>query len=256
MTYFYSIILGIVQGITEFVPVSSSGHLVILHEWLDLRVGSDLAFDVALHAGTSVAIIIFFTKDIIHYFVSDRKVLWYVMISAVPAGIVGVVFESVIDYYLRSEWVVVSMLLAVSGLFFYVEHVSKQIKSIDDLGWKQALLIGCAQVLALIPGTSRSGITMSAGMLLGLDRVSAARFSFIMVIPILLGATLKKAYDLLGETLTREDWISIGLGTFFSCVVGIIAVRYLLVFFKRYTLRTFAWYRIALAVVVIASLLL
>ncbi|MDP3970334.1 MAG: undecaprenyl-diphosphate phosphatase [bacterium] len=250
MEYIYTIILGVVQGITEFAPVSSSGHLVLLHEWFKLDLSSELVFDVALHAGTLFAIIVFFTKDIIHYIKHSPKLLWLFVLSSIPAAIVGFFLEDIIDEKLRSVWVVVIMLVLVAIIFLVVERKARQRIVLDKIGWKQALTIGFAQMLSLIPGTSRSGITISTGMALGLSRVDATRFSFLMAIPIFLGVTGKKGIDLIQQPVSKHEMFLILIGFVISFVVGMVVIRYLLVFFKRYSLRPFAWYRIVLAVVV------
>lgn len=255
MDYFYASILGLVQGITEFVPISSSGHLLLLHQALNFTVGSDLSFDVALHAGTLIAIIIFFYRDIIQYFQKSPKFLGLILLSTIPAGAVGLLFNEAIDYYFRSSWVVVVMLVLISFVFFAAEAHYRPRLELKQLRWWQALLIGSAQALALIPGTSRSGITMSTGMWLGLSRTDAARFSFIMTIPLLLGLMAKDSLDVYQMHLPVHDLLVMAVGALVAAIVGMIVIRYLLRFFQRYTLRPFAWYRLALALVVSLILL-
>jgi undecaprenyl-diphosphatase len=171
-------------------------------------------------------------------------------ISSIPAGIIGALFGDLIDQTFRFDWVVVIMLVVVAIIFLLVEKFSKQATNLEQLTWKQAMIMGCVQALALIPGTSRSGITMSFGMLFGLKRVAAARFSFIMVIPLLLGLTVKKGYDLSQASLSNHDLLVMLLGASVAAVVGLFCIRFLLVYFQRYTLKPFAYYRIILAVVV------
>lgn len=255
MEILYATILGIVQGITEFVPVSSSGHLVILHEWLNLNLQSDLAFDVALHTGTLVALIIFFYKDIIGYIKNKDKLLYLILIAIVPAGIIGLLFEDIIDFYLRSIWVVVLMLILIGIAFLYFEQYSAKNKNLKSLTWKKALVIGIAQVLALIPGTSRSGITILAGMGYDLKREQAARFSFLIGLPIFAGAGLKKAYDLSKMEIQSQEWLIFAVGFFVSAIVGYFCVKYLLKFLEKHSLKGFAYYRFGLAVVLIIYLL-
>lgn len=255
MDYLSAVVLGIVQGITEFVPISSSGHLVLLHEALQFSVGSDLVFDVALHAGTLLAILIFFRKDSIQYFRKSPQLLCFILLSMLPAAAVGVLFEDAIDHYLRSSWVVVVMLVIVSLLFFFVEARFQPRLQIRQLQWWQALLLGCAQAVALIPGTSRSGITMATGMWFGLARDEAARFSFLMTVPLLVGLVGKEAAELPKLALTSYDLQLMAIGTIVSALVGIVVIRYLLAFLKQYSLRPFAWYRLGLAVVVSLVLL-
>lgn len=256
MDFFYASVLGIVQGITEFLPISSSGHLILLHEALDFQVGSDLAFDVALHAGTLIAILIYFARDIIQYFRRGRKFLLAVAVSSIPAGLVGLVFADLIDAYLRSTWVVVIMLALVAGLFFLVERVYRPRVNLATLTIPQALLIGCAQVLSLIPGTSRSGITMTAGMWLGLNREAAARFSFIMTIPLLFAVIGQQSVEIVQADLALRDYLIMLVGIIVSAVVGALVIRYLLVFLRSNSLRPFAWYRLGLALVVSLIVLL
>lgn len=255
MDYLYASLLGVVQGITEFLPVSSSAHLLLLHHALHFNIGSDLAFDVALHAGTLVAIVVFFYGDIIQYFRHSPKLIWLTLLSTLPAGIIGWFFQDAIDTYLRSAWVVVVMLVLVSVVFFIVEAKAQTRLQLKQLTWPQALLLGCAQALALIPGTSRSGITMSAGMAFGLARVEAARFSFIMTIPLLLAVTAKDGLDVAKMHWPTHDLLVMLVGAVVAALVGLVVIRYLLQFFQQYTLRPFAWYRIALAVVVSLMLL-
>lgn len=251
----YASILGIVQGITEFFPVSSSGHLLLLHQWLPVSANSELAFDVALHLGTFFAMVIFFGKDIIHYFRTIPKLLGYFILGSIPAGLVGFLFEDSIEQVLRSPWVVVVMLIAVAGIFFVVERLPKLHGTVTQLTWWQAMLIGSAQAVALIPGTSRSGITMSAAMALGYERVTAARLSFLLALPITAGAGAQQTVRLAQAHLTNHELLIIMVGTTVSFVVGLVVIRYLLKFFQRWSLRPFAWYRIALGVVVAGLLL-
>lgn len=255
MEFFYATLLGIVQGITEFVPVSSSGHLVILHDLLNFDLSSDLAFDVALHTGTLVAIIIFFFKDIIRYIKTKDVILWYILIAIIPAGIAGLLFEDYIDEVLRSSWVVVVMLVVVGVLFILGEKYFKQEMDMKGLTWKKALIIGVAQVLALVPGTSRSGITILAGMGTKMKREQAARFSFLIGLPIFAGAGLKKGYDLSKMSISQSEWIIFAIGFVVSAIVGYFCVKYLLKFLEKYSLRGFAYYRFILAFIIIIYLI-
>lgn len=256
MEIIYSIILGIVQGITEFVPVSSSGHLVILHGLLNFEVASDLAFDVALHTGTLAALIIFFFKDIVSYFKTKDKILWQIAIAMIPAGLAGFLFEDFINEVLRSDWVVAVMAILVGVLFILGEKYFKANADLNILNWKKSLLIGLAQILALIPGTSRSGITILAGMGMGLKREPAARFSFLVGLPIFAGAALKKSVDLIQDPLPSQEWMLFGVGFSVSAIVGYFCVKYLLKFLAKHSLRGFAYYRFGLAILLILYLIL
>lgn len=262
MDYSIAIIFGIVQGIAEFIPVSSSGHLLLLHSLFpDFQDIQDIAFDVSLHFGTLLALVIFYWKDLRQYLLawlsprashtrSKRMESLYVLLAAIPAAIAALLFGNTIETVLRSPWVVVVMLVVVAFVFFGVERWYRPERAHDqsELTIRDALLIGCMQIIALVPGTSRSGITISTGMLTGLTRSAAARFSFLVAIPITGGACLKKGMDLVQMSLTGEQWIVLVIGVVASFLTGMIALRFLSSFFARRSLRAFGWYRIGLAV--------
>lgn len=249
--YYYAIILGIVQGITEFIPVSSSGHLILLHELFQFATDDALYFDAALNTGTLVSLLIYFHKDIWQYITRQRGLVAKMLAACVPAGVIGLLFDDVIDNVLRASWIVVVMLIVVSILFLLVEHYARPTVEINDISWKQAIYMGCAQAVALLfPGTSRSGITLVAGMASGVKRADAARFSFVMVIPLYLAITAKLGLDLYTENISRHELMVMGVGTIAAAVVGLLVIHFLLNYFRRSTLRPFAYYRLALAVVV------
>lgn len=255
MDIVYSIILAIVQGLTEFIPVSSSGHLVILHDILSFNLTSDLAFDVALHAGTFVAVLIFFAKDIIYYIKNYFKLIWLILLASIPAGLVGLLLEDIIDQVLRNTWIVAIMLVIVGILFIITEKYAKTEIDLKKLNWQQALFVGIAQILALIPGTSRSGITIIAGMFMKLKREQAARFSFLIAIPIFAGATLKKTWDLSKISIDSSEWVVIIIGLIVSGIVGYFCIKYFLKFLEKYPLNWFAYYRFILAFILIIYLI-
>ena len=155
MDFVYAAILGAVQGVSEFLPISSSAHLLILHRWLRFEAGNELTFDVALHIGTTLAMVIYFAKDIIHYLRTNLKFFAMIIIGTIPAAVAGALGESYIEAHFRSLPLIAVMLLAVSGLFFYVERYAKQTRVLEQTTWRDAVLVGAAQILALIPGTSR-----------------------------------------------------------------------------------------------------
>ena len=269
MLYLQTIIFGIIQGITEFVPVSSSGHLVILHEFLGSGQVNELAFDVALHIGTLVALIIYFYKDLSKYFKAffrsfkkfevskntDQRLGWLIALSIIPAGFVGYFFEVIIDQVLRDLTVVVGMLIIGALLFFAVEKWGRQLRSEESLRWKGVLFIACAQVLALIPGTSRSGITMTAGMALQMTRKAAARFSFLMSVPIIFLAGIKKSIDVYQAGVGTEDILVYSIGIIIAALFGYLSIKYMLLFLEKYSLKWFAWYRLILALILIVYML-
>lgn len=251
-----AVLLGTVQGITEFLPISSSGHLLLLHEFFNFATDQALTFDIALHAGTLLSIVLFFAKDLWRYTTTQPKLLLQALVSCLPAGLVGWLFGDAIEHWLRSSWVVVVMLVLVSIVFLLVEGLVKPTGQLHRLTWRQAMAMGVAQAVALIPGTSRSGITLITGMWFGLQRVEAAKFSFIMTIPLLLALTAKQGMKLVAQPLASHDLLLMAIGAGVAAGVGMLAIRFLLQFFKTATLRPFAYYRLGLAAVVSLLLLL
>ncbi|MCK5211331.1 undecaprenyl-diphosphatase UppP [Candidatus Parcubacteria bacterium] len=253
MDYIVAIIFGITQGITEFIPVSSSGHLVILHDLFTLPIKNDLVFDVVLHLATILAVLIYFWRDIVliikNLLARKDKIAWYIIIATIPAAIIGFLGEDIITAHFRSTYVVVIMLIIVGVLFFASEKIGKQIKDYKELTWKTALLIGLFQAIALIPGTSRSGITIVAGLLMGLKRQQAVKFSFLLSLPIILGANLFKLPDLLASGLIAGEYIVLFIAFLTAFFSGLVAIKYFLRFSARYSLHAFAYYRFALALV-------
>ncbi|MFH1325987.1 MAG: undecaprenyl-diphosphatase UppP [Candidatus Falkowbacteria bacterium] len=268
MNYIIVIILSIVQGITEFVPISSSGHLVLLHNILPQININELAFDVVLHAGTLLAVLIFFLTDIKNILIAwfknlvggklnqDAKLGWLIILATIPAVLAGYFGENFIEQNLRSDVVVVIMLIIVGILFLVVERLAKLQDDLGALNWKKSLFIGCAQALALIPGTSRSGITIIAGMSTKLKREAALRFSFLMSAVIILGATIKKIPTMMVAISSGESLFSFVLGFLISFVVGYLVIKYFLIFIKEHSFVGFAYYRILLALIIITSWLI
>jgi undecaprenyl-diphosphatase len=258
MNYFLSILAGIIQGLTEFLPVSSSGHLVIFHQLFNFDLADNVLFDVVLHLGTLVALLLVFYKDIekiIRGFVSslsnnyNQHLAWLVIIGTIPAALVGFFFESIIATYFRSIYVVAGALIIVAILFFIFEKYSKRQKDVSQMSKVDALVVGLAQILAFIPGASRSGITIIASMGRGLKRAEAARFSFIMAMPIIFGAGLKKVF---GINHTADiNIILLLLGFVSSLVSGYLVIRFLLNFFNNHSLNIFAWYRLIIGFLIL-----
>ena len=269
MDYIYSIILGIVQGLAEFWPISSSGHLVIAHELLHFDFVDNLSFDVALHLGTLVALFILFAKDIYKYIVAwlksfanwdlrnnlDQRVAWFIVVSSMPAGVVGYFIEDLAETVFRDLWLVALLLIGVGVLFIVFEKISQKIKELDQMDWRTAIIIGLAQVLALVPGVSRSGITILAGLSQGLRRAVAARFSFLLAVPVVFGAGLKKLYDVSTAGLASNEWLIMVVGFLSAAIVGYLAIRFLLKYLENHSLNVFAYYRFLLGAVVIIYLL-
>lgn len=269
MQFILPIIYGSVQGLTEFIPVSSSGHLLLLHSLLPPFTNIDEAsFDAALNIGTLIALFGFFWRDLLRYLTAwlksfqafptftslttDQKLAWYLFLAAIPAGLAGLIFQSFIESTLRSPWIVITMLIVIALAFFWVEKATKKIQqhTIEQVTGREALTIGIAQALALVPGTSRSGITIITGMMMGLSRADAARFSFLLSAPIILAATLKKTADLASVGVSSEQLVTLGIAVISAAIVGIIAIAGLLRYLSHRSLAVFAWYRIGLAVIV------
>ena len=259
-------ILGWVQGITEFLPVSSTGHLILVREVFPNGVGSfdGLAFDAVLHLATTAAVILYFAKDIgllIHAVMRmlgrlpvderDRTLVYALAVGTVPAVIAGLLLESFMETLFRSPLLVAAVLVVGSIIFGYAEYIYAYRNERAPITVKTGWRIGLFQVLALIPGMSRSGITISGGLILGLSRMEAARFAFLLAIPVMLGAGSKKLLDLM---TAREsiDWLSLGVGAITAFVVGLSAIHFMMRFMRRNSLWPFIWYRILLAIFVVA----
>ena len=266
MDYINAIIFGLVQGITEFLPISSSGHLVLLHEWINLTVVSDLAFDVALHLATLVAVIIYFRQDILKLALAavksfqgertkDSKLAWLLLIGTIPAALVGWLFGDVIENYFRSPLTIAIMLIIGGVLLLAAERLGSRRKGLSAITWPGAIFIGLAQALALIPGTSRSGITIIAALFLGLKREAAVRFSFYLAIPIIFGAGIKKI-PLLLNPLAINEIIVLLLAMLVALIAGMWAIKLLLVVARKASFVSFAVYRFGLAAIILFYLFL
>lgn len=270
MLYLYSIIAGLIQAVTEFLPVSSSGHLIILHDFLDFHIGDTLAFDVALHLGTALALIIYFHKDIWKYILAvleifipkrpvnqrDLKDVMLIIYASIPAVILGFLLDRFAPTMFRQTEVVVITLVVVAILFFVVEKTAKHTRDYTGMSIGKAIYIGCAQALALIPGVSRSGITIIAGMSTDLKRSEAAKFSFLLSIPAVLGAGLLEMFDMAWTKLPNHEIMGITVGFVVSSVIGFIVIKFFLKYIEHHKLNIFGWYRICLALVLIIWLYL
>ena len=267
-----AILLGVVQGLTEFLPVSSSGHLLLGQYFLGLdqdRFG--LPFDVALHLGTLVAVVSYFWRDLLrmaraflrsltpggsNFADPDQRLAYLVLASTVPAALIGFFLEDFFETAVRSPWVVVFNLVLVGVLFIVGEAVGSKTRGADKLGFAGAVGIGIAQAAALVPGVSRSGATITLGLFLGLRREEAARFSFLMSVPIIAGAGSLQLAEVVSEGMSRSEVLLFAVGFVSSAIVGYLAIRFFLRFVVHHTLRAFAYYRFGLATVVTVLLLL
>jgi undecaprenyl-diphosphatase len=258
MTIIQSIILGIVQGITEFVPISSSGHLVLTPFVFGWQIPSEHSwvFNVLIQVGTLVAVIIYFWRDLLHiaaafleglrirqpFATPGYRMGWYLILATIPATILGLVLKDVVEAAFDSPRATALSLLLTAVLLLVAERAGKRQNQMADLTWKDALVIGCFQILALFPGISRSGATITGGMLRSLDRPAAARFSFLMSVPVMLGAGLLAIIDLfqVPDLETLLPTLSVGFLT--SVVVGYISIHWLLRFLARRPLYVFSAY--------------
>lgn len=258
-----AVILGVVQGITEFLPISSTGHLILTRDALGVHDAHALAFDALLHLATAAAVILYFRKDIwqlIHTCLRmfgrlpvdrrDAMLIYALIAGTVPAVILGLLLEDMMETTFRSPLLVAGVLVAGSALFAFAEYCYRESSRRSEIGTGKGFKIGLFQSLALIPGVSRSGAAISGGMLLGLSRVEAARFAFLLAVPVILGAGAKKFLEL--ATLnTAIDWTPILVGSVAAFLVGLGAIHFMLTFVRRHTLWPFVWYRVILASVVV-----
>ncbi len=266
MLWYIAIILGIVQGLGEFLPISSSAHLIItrwLFGWdpiINQAGGNiDMALDVALHAGTLLAVLVYFSRDWLQLLTNglstgiktqEGKMFWYLVVATIPGGAVGLALESTIEHIIRSQMLIIAVGLAVMGIvLYYVDKKAAQIVSFEKITFTQAILIGLAQALALIPGVSRAGITMTTGRLLGFSRKAAAKFSFLLATPIIAGAALKNTPDII-HNIANPLFL---VGTITSAIVGFISIGFLLKYLHRHNFAIFAVYRLAIAALIVAS---
>jgi undecaprenyl-diphosphatase len=264
MTLADGLILGTVQGLTEFLPVSSSGHLILAREVLGINVAGGLAFDAILQLGTILAVLVYFRQTILNLIrdvlrivsgrgkdvkKEDRNLLLGLIVGTLPALVFGLLLEKFMDSTFRSATIVAITLILGSILFFIAERVATQKDAHPSV--KQSWRVGCFQTLALVPGVSRSGATISGGLILGLTRDMAARLSFLLSIPIITGSGLKKLVDVWQSGTIDATWTILAAGFLTAFLVGLFCIRFLLEYLKRHTLSAFAWYRIALAVIVL-----
>jgi undecaprenyl-diphosphatase len=265
--------LGTLQGLTEFLPVSSTGHLIIAEDALGIdqdRYG--LSFDAALHLGTLVALLLYFGSRWIVLFEAglrslaersladdEGRLAWLIALGTIPAAVLGFLFESEIEDVFRSPALVATMLILFSGVFVVAEALGKRLRRLVDLRPNDAVVVGCAQALSLVPGVSRSGATISAGLLRDVDRQNAATFAFLMSAPIIAGAVLSQAPGVIGDfadgALGWNDAAFFATGLVCAAVVGYAAIAFLLRFLVTNTLIPFVYYRVALGLLVLAVLL-
>jgi undecaprenyl-diphosphatase len=255
MSLLQTILLALIQGITEFLPISSSAHLILpsqLLGWPD----QGLAFDVAVHFGTLLAVITYFRHDISSLLIAwfgqfagrpkdeHTRLAWFIIAATVPAGLAGLIFKDFIETNLRSTLVIATTTIVFGALLWFADARNKQVKDLAAMTLSAALVIGCAQAIALIPGTSRSGITITAALLLGFSRENSARFSFLMSIPIILLSAGIVTFDLFEASAI--DWQALIIGTIVSGLSAYVCIHYFLAFINRLGMLPFVIYRFAL----------
>ncbi len=253
----YTAILAVVQGLTEFLPVSSTGHLILLEKFLNLNPDKyGLSFDVALHIGTLLALLTYFRKKIriiaLDILRKKTQILLILVIGTIPAAIIGLLVEELLSSYLRNTQLIASMLIIFSFIFWYAQSLSKESKDIQNLDKQDALIIGFFQAIALIPGVSRSGITMSGGLFRNLSKEQAGEFTFLLSIPIITLASAKGVYDL-AITGSELNGLILGFGIMVSGVTGYICIKYFLNYLKKHGLLPFIIYRVILGIIILIT---
>ena len=264
------VILGIVEGITEWLPVSSTGHLILVEEFIKLNVSEAFweMFMVVIQLGAIMAVVVLYFKELWpfqnqkkakgaleRYVKTDKMIMWFkIVVSCIPSIVIGLPFNDFIEAHFNN-YLVVSIMLIVYGIFFIlIENYNKKrtasINSVAEIGWKTAFLIGVFQLLAVIPGTSRSGATIIGGILLGTSRTVAAEYTFFLAIPTMFGASLLKLVKF-GLNFTGTEAMILIVGTLVSFVVSILAIKFLMGYIKKHDFKVFGWYRIVLGIVVL-----
>jgi len=263
MLFWQIVVLALVQGLTEFLPISSSAHLIlvpVLSDWPD----QGLAFDVVVHLGTLSAVVWYFKKDVVELSVDwtksciqkqtvgESRLAWLVILGTIPVGAAGLLLHDYVDNVLRSPLVIAWATIGFGLLLGLADFVgkNKNTQSEHQLSWKNGIMIGFAQALALIPGTSRSGITMTAGLFAGLTRQGAARFSFLLSIPAILMAGSYKTLKLIQEG-NGVDWFSMGLGYALSAISAYVCIHYFLKMLERIGMTPFVIYRVAQGIILL-----
>ncbi len=267
MSILQAIVLGITQGVTEFAPVSSSGHLIIVPWLFDWPILADpnlnKTFDVALHLGTLVGALVYFRHDVARYArawfrsisarrigSTDERLAWALLVGTIPAIIAGATLESFIQDELGQPWLIAVMLVVFGVVLYAVDRIAASRRHLEDLGVRDGLVLGVAQALALQPGVSRSGVTMTAARVLTFDRETAARFSFLLSLPVIAGAVLYKGLDLAGEGIPPGMGGPFVAGIVASAVSGFLVIAFLLRYLRVHDFALFLWIRVAVAALI------
>jgi undecaprenyl-diphosphatase len=261
MDLIQSSVLGLIQGLTEYLPISSTAHLRVLPAllgWPD----PGAAYSAVVQLGTLLAVLVFFFRDLLTLFKAfvqgirkgqpwaqaESRLAWLILLGTVPVGVVGLLFQEAIRTSLRSLWVVALALAGFALLLGLAESLGRRRQNMSQIGLKEGFLIGCAQALALIPGASRSGVTITAGLLLGLKRADAARYSFLLSVPAIFASGLFELFELAEVNPQGVPWLSVMIGTVVAAVSGYAAIAFLLRFLQRHSTWVFVCYRLLMAI--------
>lgn len=262
MDWLQVLVLAVVQGVTEFLPVSSSAHLVlvpVVTGWPD----QGLAFDVALHVGSLVAVLWYFRTDLLHMtrgfagslrtrrLDRDGGLAWAILLGTIPVGLAGLLFNDIVSTYLRSPVVLAIGMIVFGLLLWWADRLPGRVRPMEQLTWRDVGIVALAQALALIPGTSRSGITLTAGLIAGLNREAAARFSFLLSIPVIVLAGALQTMELVSSD-TAVDWSALVLGSVASAISAYLCIRLFLAFIQRVGMLPFVIYRLIVGVILLA----
>jgi undecaprenyl-diphosphatase len=251
-----AIIWGLVQGLTEFLPISSDAHLVLMPELLGWHY-QGLAFDVALHVGTLAAVVIYFRHELVSMarewtrslvgrgMTPDARLAWAVLLGTIPVGLAGLLLKDLVEHQLRTPVVIGFASVGFGLLLWWADATGKRVRDEHGLTWKDVLIIGCAQAVALIPGTSRSGITMTAGRMLGLKRAAAARYSFLLSIPVIVLAGSLEIIDLVRQRVPPQ-WGEFLLGAVLSAITAYLCIHFFLRYIQHASMLVFVVYRVLL----------
>lgn len=262
-----AILFGIVEGITEWLPISSTGHMILLDEFIKLGVSKEFykLFEVLIQLGAILAVVVIYFKTLFPWGFNKTKEetkstlnLWgKIIVACLPAAVIGILFDDLLDKYLYNS-IVVSLALIVYGIIFIVienKNIDKKLtKSLDEITYKQALGIGGFQVLSLIPGTSRSGSTIIGGLILGLERSVAAKFTFFLAIPVMAGASLLKLLKYVlnvGFVFNGMELLILGVGALVSFIISILVIKFLMNYIRKHDFKVFGYYRIILGIIVL-----
>jgi undecaprenyl-diphosphatase len=266
MPLYQAIVLAVIQGLTEFLPVSSTAHLALvpqLFHWADPGLG----FDVALHVGTLAAVLIYFFRDWVQVVVNgigfnyrgskpdenSRALLWYLVVGTIPAGLAGLKFQKYAEHAWRSPYIIAAMLIGVAIVMYLSDKTGAEKNGLDQMSWFDVIMIGVGQAFAIIPGVSRSGITIAAARFRHFNREASARFSFLLSTPVIGAAALKDAWDLhKAGGIPPEMKLPYLTGVLVSAIVGLIVIAFFLYYLRRHSLSVFVGYRIVFGIIVIA----